>query len=261
MTDIDSRAKDLWQARQQGTLCAFPKPAMSVQQAYELQAACTKASSENVCGYKIGATSDETLGLLGLSEPFHGPLFGAFTAYAESGVVIELPLHAAHNPRIEAEFVACLKSDVRRNDKDIQLDEVLDHVAWIAPGFEFVGSRYEPPVGSPGTSVIGDFGAHQFSVVGVPNKHWRSLDLTCHKVSLSINAESVADGHSGQSIYGNPLAFVCWLLNHPAMVGGLKAGQLISCGTCTGAIAVKAGDIIYADYNDLGSLAVQITKG
>lgn len=261
MTDNEFRAKELWQARQKGTLCTFPEQAMTVQQAYELQAACTKASGEAICGYKIGATSDETLALLGLSEPFYGPLFPAFTAYAESGVELKLPLLAAHNPRIEAEFIACLKNDVQRTNQDVDLDYIVQHISWVAPSFEFVGSRYTPPDGSPGTSVIGDFGAHQYSVVGAPFENWQSLDLTKHVVSLAINDETAATGHSGQSIHGHPLAFICWLLNHPAMKHGLKAGQLVSCGTCTGAIPVKAGDTINADYGELGTLNVEIAAG
>jgi len=258
MTDIEFRAKELWQARQQGTLCPFPEQAMSVQQAYELQTACTKVSGEAVCGYKIGATSDETLALLGLSEPFYGPLFPAFTTNVESGVPLKLPLLGAHNPRIEAEFIACLKNDVQRKNQDIELDYIVQHISWVAPAFEFVGSRYTPPDGSPGTSVIGDFGAHQFSVVGTPFENWQSLDLSKHPVSLDINGQTVATGHSGQSILSHPLAFVCWLLNHHAMKQGLKAGQLVSCGTCTGAIPVKDGDTIIADYAELGTLNVEI---
>lgn len=258
MSNTENQAKDLWQARQQGTLCAFPEQTMSVDQAYELQAACTKASGQEIGGYKIGATSDVTLDMLNLSEPFYGPLYTDFTGYAESDITLKLPLLAAHNPRIESEFIACLKNDVQRKDKDIELEDILEHIEWVAPSFEFVGSRYTAPRGSPGTSVIGDFGAHQYSVVGAPYKNWQSLDLTAHPVSLTINGDTVAQGHSGQSIHGHPLAFVCWLLNHSAMAGGLKAGQLISCGTTTGAIAVKAGDNISADYGLLGVLNVQI---
>lgn len=261
MTALDKLAKELWQARQQGTLCPFPQQHLSVQQAYELQAACTKVSGEDVCGYKIGATSDETLALLGLSEPFYGPLFKGFTAHVESGVALELSLLANHIPRIEAEFIACLKNDVKRQSKDIELVDVLEHISWVAPSFEFVGSRYTPPDGSPGTSVIGDFGAHQHSVVGTPVENWQSLDLSKHPVTLAINDETVASGHSGLSIHGHPLEFVCWLLNHPAMASGLKAGQLVSCGTCTGAIPVKTGDIINADYAELGTLKVIIEAG
>ena len=258
MPDVQSHANELWQARKSGSVCEFPSQPLSVAQAYELQFAATKASSEQVIGYKIGATSDETLGLLGLSEPFHGPIFSTNCTFTQAGDVLELPLLVAHNPRVEAEFVACLKNPVKRNDKDIKLEALLEHIAWVAPGFEFVGSRYTPPEGSPGTSVIGDFGAHQHSVIGAPYHNWHALDLRTHEVDLSINNQVVAKGHSGLSIYGHPLEFVCWLLNQPAMAEGLQAGQLISCGTCTGALPVSSGDSVEANYGMLGALKVEI---
>lgn len=261
MTDLNKTAEKLWRSRQQGTLSPFPEPAMSVAQAYALQAACAKASKESITGYKIGATSDETLGILGLSEPFYGPLFSAYTNYAQSSSLLELPLKAAHNPRVEAEFIACTKSAVQRKEKDIELAELFEHIDWVAPGFEFVGSRYTPPAGSPGTAVIADFGAHQHSVIGTPYKEWRSLDLRSHGVALTINGRESVSGHSGMSIYGHPLALVCWLLNQPAMKQGLGAGQLISCGTCTGAIAVSDGDLVEADYGEMGKLSVSVLAG
>lgn len=260
MTEFKELASDLWQSRQQGTLRPFPEQALSLPQAYALQAACTAASGEKITGYKIGATSDETLGILGLSEPFFGPLYEKYTSFVEPGKPFNLPLLEAHNPRVEAEFVACIKSPVQRKNKDIELEALFEHIDWIAPGFEFVGSRYTATTGSPGTSVIGDFGAHNHSVIGTPYKAWRSLDLRSHPVSLTINGEHKASGHSGLSIYGHPLALACWLLNQPAMSQGLAAGQLISCGTCTGAIPVCAGDVVEANYGELGTLSVSIAS-
>ena len=258
MTELKHLAEKLWQSRQRGTLCPFPEQPMSVDQAYALQTACTVASGDTISGYKIGATSDETLGVLGLTEPFYGPIYTKYTSYTQPDKPLDLPLIAAHNSRVEAEFVACLKNPIQRKEKDIVLEELLEHIEWVASGFEFVGSRYTPPTGSRGTSVIADFGAHQHSVIGAPYREWRSLDLRSHEVSLTINGDNIASGHSGLSIYGHPLSLVCWLLNQPAMSQGLGAGQIISCGTCTGAVAVKPGDVVVANYGELGTLAVSI---
>ncbi len=258
MPNTQAHADELWQARCNGSLIPFPAQMLTVKQAYELQRAATDASCAEVCGYKIGATADETLALLGLAEPFYGPMYSSETTFAIADTRLDLPLFAAHGPRVEAEFVVCLKHDVRRGKNNLELAELLEHIDWVAPAFEFVGTRYTAPGGSPGTAVIGDFGAHQHSVVGAAYENWRSLELKSHKVSLTINDELVAEGHSGMSIYGNPLEFVCWLLNQPGMAAGLKAGQLISCGTCTGAIPVNTGDLVEADYGPMGALKVQV---
>jgi len=50
-------------------------------------------------------------------------------------------------------------------------------------------------------------------------------------------------------------------LNQPAMhEDGLQTGQLVSCGTCTGAPFIANGDHITADYGALGRLSIEIEQ-
>jgi len=256
-SDFDILAKELWQARLDGKVCPFPEEPLSVEDAYRLQHACDLASGEQLNGYKIGATADVTLNILGLSDPFYGPLYPAFTKQVTGPDKVSLL--AAHTPRVEAEFVACMSADIKREDKDITFEEALECIEWVAPGFEFVGTRFTDPEGSPGTSVIGDFGANQYFVFGEPVKNWQQFDLSSHPVVLQVSGETVAEGHSGMSIFGHPLKFVSWLLNQPGMAQmGLKAGQMVSCGTCTGAVPVNSGDVLEADYGELGKLELSV---
>jgi 2-keto-4-pentenoate hydratase len=59
------------------------------------------------------------------------------------------------------------------------------------------------------------------------------------------------------SVFGNPLGAVCWLLNHETMRDtGIKAGEWISCGTCTGALPVEPNlPVTAADFGVLGKLS------
>ena len=41
---------------------------------------------------------------------------------------------------------------------------------------------------------------------------------------------------------------------------GLKAGQIISTGTCTGLIGVKPGDTAVCDFGGLGAVEIQFTE-
>ena len=44
-----------------------------------------------------------------------------------------------------------------------------------------------------------------------------------------------------------------WLANQQSRFGhGLKAGDIVSTGTCTGLDAVKPGDAVLADFGTLG---------
>jgi len=265
MNQPNHYAKQLWQARLSGVFCDPILESLSVDQAYAIQSACTQAASadERVIGYKIGATAKETLEILGLEQPFFGPLYSsAFTTNDGLKDRQQLPLFTQHNSRVEAEFVACLKNDFARGDgdADIVINDILEHIDWVAPGLEIVASRFNETVEKPGCLAIADFGANQHMVVGQPFNDWRELDLTSHPVRLAIDNQPDVNGHSGISIFGNPLAFVCWLLNQPAMhANGLQAGQLVSCGTCTGAPFISAGDRVTADYGVMGRLAIEVT--
>ena len=46
-----------------------------------------------------------------------------------------------------------------------------------------------------------------------------------------------------------------WLANQQSKSGrGLKAGDIVSTGTCTGLDGVKPGDHVLADFGSLGSV-------
>jgi len=203
-------AKQLWHARLSGSFCDSISEPLSVTQAYLIQTACTNAASANerVVGYKIGATSEETLDILGLTQPFFGPLYSsAFTSVDGLNERLRLPLFMQHNPRVEAEFVACMKNDFARGtgNADLVINDIIDHVDWVAPGLEIVASRFSQAPEKPGCLAIADFGANQHMIVGQPFTAWRELDLSSHPVKLEISNQPVVNGHSGMSLYGNPL--------------------------------------------------------
>ena len=61
------------------------------------------------------------------------------------------------------------------------------------------------------------------------------------------------------SIGGNPLKMFAWLLNQPAFAKrGLKAGEFVFCGTCTGVIPVSIGDELFADFGTMGQISITL---
>lgn len=262
-------AKNLWAARQSGRVCELPsellpKQALTVPLAYDIQHACTKAAGAagEIAGYKIGATVQPIIDMFGLDEPFYGPIYeSALDHTSDSTNPLDVPLFLQHGSRIEAEFVVSIKHDIIREAKDITVADLRKHIGWIAPGFEIVASRINSNIPPTGPLVIADGGANQHMVVGTPYKEWQQLDVTQLPVSLSVGDQPPISGNSSMSITGNPLELVCWLLNHPGMrATGLKAGQIVSCGTCTGAVDLVDGQHIVADYGSLGKLAIKISS-
>ena len=69
-----------------------------------------------------------------------------------------------------------------------------------------------------------------------------------------------AGGHAGHSIGGSPFAMVAALLERPEFVGrGLKRGELVYCGSCTGMLPVVGGNRLEADFGALGRVTVDLT--
>ena len=78
-------------------------------------------------------------------------------------------------------------------------------------------------------------------VVGTAFEAWRSLDLATHHVTLSVDGERKGEG-TGALVLGHPLIALTWLANEMSRRGdGLRAGELVAAGTCTGLHFVQAG--------------------
>lgn len=110
-----SLAQNLVNARRLGTLVETGEHPNSLENAYELQALVTEASQDQLSGYKIGATAIETQGILGLSEPFFGPLLDAHCLLANDQPTV-FASHPEHRVVIECEFVVGLKQDLKPHD-------------------------------------------------------------------------------------------------------------------------------------------------
>ena len=260
MTEKDSIAEKLWQARLTGaTVDGLSAPA-TIDEAYAIQQQAIEISQQQVNGIKIGATSQEIQQMLQVSAPFFGPMFTGFTRPSGSVVAV----NKAHNPRVEPEFVVCLGKDVKAvAGIPTTLETVEDAVEWIAPAFEIVGTRVDGSCISESNRAlfaIADFGSNLDMVIGERFTDWRNVDLSKAPVTLFINDQEMATGHSGMSVTGNPLKLVAWLLDQPGLQqSGLAAGQLISCGTCTPVFPLSDKDQVRADYGRLGSIDFTIS--
>jgi 2-keto-4-pentenoate hydratase len=91
-------------------------------------------------------------------------------------------------------------------------------------------------------------------------RDWRRFDLASHQLRLSINGEERATGSGNALIYGDPVAMVTWLVNQPQLAAcGLRAGEFVMTGTCTGLLPLAAGDRATADFGALGQVHASFT--
>jgi len=122
-----------------------------------------------------------------------------------------------------------------------------------------VCARFADTPTGKGLCTIADAAGNGSVITGNPYNDWASLDISALPVSLKINGETMASGASSGCLYGSPLAMLTWFANSQLLPArGLRAGDIIYCGTCTGLIPVKPGDEIEADYGVLGTVRTSI---
>ena len=122
-----------------------------------------------------------------------------------------------------------------------------------------MGARFAQMPTKHGLSVIGDGAGNHMVVTGAGKKDWQDLDVAALPATLSINGETKS-GISNDSVQGSPIAMLKWFANEGFVpVRGIKAGDIIYCGTCTGGTPIKAGDIIEADFGVLGKISTTIS--
>jgi 2-keto-4-pentenoate hydratase len=251
-------AEALWNARAEGRVIAVEsrhRPA-STSEAYDIQAAATALSGMKQVGWKIGAAAQAAMDMLVLDAPFLGPIMAPHCLADDA----EIALVAGQGPGLETEFLVGMGADLPARSEKYQRDEVAAAVGFIAPAFEIVAARFEGGLKGNGLVVIADGGGNAAIVQGEPVRDWQRFDLARHPVRLSMNGAETASGTGSALIYGDPIAMVAWLANQPQLAGrGLRRGEIVMTGTCTGLLPVKAGDRAAADFGDLGQVRVRFT--
>lgn len=249
----------LWAARRDGLAIEIAAADIPPDEAasYAVQAEAVAASGLDRAGWKVGSTSLEAQKLLGTSGPGASPLLAPFC----HGNGAEIPIFAAHQPGLEGEFALRFGRDLPARATPYQEEEVLDALDAVAPGLEIVGSRRVGGLFGQGRLLVNaDFGANIGFAHGAWITDWRRHDLPAAGVHLLVNGKPVAEG-TGALALGSPLNVAVWLANNLSQRGiGIRAGEFVTTGTCTGVKPVRAGDSVTVDFGPLGKLEVTFVE-
>ena len=168
-----------------------------------------------------------------------------------------VPIYAAHQPALEGEFALRFGKALPARPEPYEEGEVLDAIDAVAPGLEIVGSRRVGGLFGQGRMLVNaDFGANIGFAHGDWVQDWRGHDLAATGVTLAVNGKTIAEG-TGALALGSPLNVAVWLANNLSQRGiGVRAGEFVTTGTCTGVKPVKPGDAVTVDFGPLGKLEV-----
>jgi 2-keto-4-pentenoate hydratase len=252
MTDL---ARQLWQARRSGGVVPLDGPGhpKSTKEAYAIQHEIAAISGQASRGYKVGSTSLEAQRLLGTDEPGSGLLLAPYVHESPARILIA----PAHTPAVEGEFAFKLGRDLPPRAVPYAMDEITDAVTAVAGAIKVVGTRFSGGLAGKGRWLVtADCGANIAFVGGRWRHDLGSLDFKSHPVAMTINGALRGTG-TGERALGDPLNVLLWLANQQSAAGrGLKSGEIVSTGTCTGLDPVLPGDRVRADFGDLGAVEI-----
>lgn len=206
-------------------------------------------------GWKVGCTSQEAMEILNSPGPFAGRIFDG-TAY-QSGSLHE---YAMHNPGVECEFAFVIGRDLPPRTTMYTVEDVQKAIVAVAPAVELVAPRFEDFTGVGVLSLIADSGANAGVVLGEPVMVVDCPELSTVAVELSIDGSVVSSG-TGSAILGDPWRALEWLANHlSARQIGLRAGEFVLSGTCTGIDPLAPGSTATAAHSGFAPVTVMRTS-
>jgi 2-keto-4-pentenoate hydratase len=255
---VSAAADTLWRCWNQSTrIPELPAHCRPVERAdgYAIQSALAELSGQRVAGWKIAATSLAGQTHIGVD----GPLAGCLLAdrVLEDGASISL---AANFMKVaEAEFAFRFGTALPRRSAPYNVEEVLTAVEALHPAIEIPDSRYHDfaRVGAP--QLIADDACACWLIVGPAGPiDWRSHDLVHHAVAVRRNGVTEATG-SGANVLGDPRLALTWIANELRVFShGLRAGDLVTTGTCITPLPISTGDHIRAEFGVFGAVGATL---
>jgi len=119
-----------------------------------------------------------------------------------------------------------------------------------------ISSRYDDDDAVPHLDRVADSYMNLLLVVGPSCPSWRKLAIETLPLELRIDGLPVHQGLGGHPL-GDPLLALVWIANHLSQLGrGLRGGELVTTGSCSGVRQIRAGQTVSAWFNGLGAAVV-----
>ncbi len=248
MSDKARQAADLLiaaRANPANKLAALPEAIRPTNrpEAYAIQAMVSETFT-GIGGWKVGAanpTADIQCGALPAVNVVSSP--ASFSG-------------ASPQRGIETEVCFTIGHDLPPRAEPYTREETIAAMATAHPAIELLDSRYVNADAVDPFSGLADSQSHFALIVGPGRADWHGIDFDAE------TAEQHVDGALHMKHTGNPggdmVRLVQWMANVGAVwAGGLKKGQIVTCGSWTGKSPVHDKAVIRAFYPSLGEANAQ----
>jgi 2-keto-4-pentenoate hydratase len=220
---------------------------------YAIQAAIETHSTGKLFGWKIAATSEAGQKHINVDGPMAGRILPE-TVLPNGGTASM----AGNEMRVaEPEFAFRMGMDLVPRAPPYTVQEVLDAVATLHPAIEIPDSRFADFVSAGAAQIIADNACAHLFVLGAPTTaNWRALDLIEERPVITLRGKQFV-GH-GKNVLGDPRIALAWLANELRLLGvTLRAGEVVTTGTCHPPLPIQSGDLFEADFGAIGKVSVK----
>ncbi len=217
-----------------GLLPAGLRP-VTAADAYEIQR-LTVASLGPVGGWKVGAAGPE-------APPNCAPMPQAGLHQSPA----MLPGAGFTTRDIESEIAFVLGRDLKPRAAPYARAEIVGAIASCHPGIEVLQSRFADVAAADPLSLLADLIRHGAYVLGAPITDWQAIDFSQMEVAQTIDGATLR--RRGNPA-GDMIRLVAWLADQGAVwAGGLRRGQIVTCGSWTGATAAPSAWAVQAAFD------------
>jgi len=258
---IQKAADDLYAAeanKKQIDPLTLTHPDMDMDDAYAIQSSWVNRKIEDgrkVVGYKIGLTSRVMQRVMKIDTPDYGVLLDDMV-FADGG---EIKASDFTDPQIEVELAFVLKD--RLFGENVTVEEVMAATDYIIPAFELIAARshrVHPETGYTRKvfDTISDNAANAGIVMGGRKVKPGEVDLRWCGAIVKVN-DVIEQTGLAAAVLDHPANGICWIAKRFAAHNiALEPGQILLSGSFTAPMKVKAGDKVFGDYGDLGSISI-----
>jgi 2-keto-4-pentenoate hydratase len=245
---------DHWQAGTKiGDLAPSQRPRDRAE-GYAVQAAMERHFSGTPFGWKIAATSEAGQKHINVAGPQAGRIF-AERVIPDGGTASM----AGNEMRVgEPEFAFRMGRSLPPRPTPYSVEDVLAAVDTLHPAIELPDSRFADFVKAGEAQLIADNACAHLFVLGAPTTaDWREVDLVQERPVVTLRGQRFV-GYGG-NVLGDPRVALAWLANELRQLGVmLKAGEVVTTGTCHPPLPIQSGDMFAADFGMFGKVSVAL---
>ncbi len=218
---------------------------MTVDEGHAIQDAVSQSLGQLIGGFKA------------MSPPNQQPNRGIIYAGTIHASPCDFPAALVPQCGVEGEVAFIFRQSLPNRAVPYSRNEVaavLDACAAI----EVIHSRFGIDAPISNLEKLADSISNGGLVCSAMTSDWRGLDLGSIKVTLTVNGQVDLEKNGGHPL-GDPLGVAVEMANMWRSKGGVRAGQIVTCGSYTGLKFLKPGDVCGVTFEGLGSATVTFT--